>query len=104
MTCQRQQSALYQRETEKLQKKDKRSLSSDGKAHVVTNDDFIAALNEIEERDKERDKEREEDKERRKLARVEVKKSKDAGRKCGRKRFKSGKRRGRNGRKNVTDC
>ena len=78
LTCQRQRVALYRKETEKLQKKDKRSLFGDGKAHVVTDDDFIAALEEIEEAEKERDK----DKERRKLARAEAKESKEVGKKA----------------------
>jgi len=78
LTCQRQRVALYRKETEKLQKKDKRSLFGDGKAHVVTDDDFIAALEEIEEIEKER----EEDKERKKLARAKAKESKEAEKKA----------------------
>lgn len=78
LTCQRQRLALNWKKTEKLQKKDKRSLFSDGKAHVVTDDDFINALEAIEELEKEKEGE----KERRKLARVKVKESKEAEKKA----------------------
>jgi hypothetical protein len=78
LTCQRLRNTLNRRAEEKAQKKDKRSLFSDGKARVVTDDDFIQALEEIEERGKEE----EEKKERRKVARARAKESKEFGRKA----------------------
>ena len=69
LTCQRQQTTLHRKEAAKLEKKDKHTLFSDGKAHVVTDEDFILALEEIEEREKER----EEGKEKRREARVKAK-------------------------------
>lgn len=78
LTCQRLRNTLNRREEEKAQKKDKRSLFSDGKAHVVTDDDFIRTLEEIEEREREE----EEKKERRKVARARAKESKEFGRKA----------------------
>ena len=78
LTCQRQRNSLHRKEEEKLQKKDKCSLFSDGKAHVVTDDDFTLALKQIEEQEKER----EEDKEKRKVARTKAKESKEVGKKA----------------------
>jgi hypothetical protein len=78
LTCQRQRTTLHQKEATKLEKKDKRTLFGDGKAHVVTDDDFILALEEIEERDKEK----EEGKEKRKEARAKAKELKAAGKKA----------------------
>ena len=55
LTCWCQRTALHQKESIKLEKKDKHTLFGDGKAHVVTNDDFIMALEEINEREKEKE-------------------------------------------------
>ena len=74
LTCQRQRATLHRKEEAKLEKRDKRTLSGDGKAHVVTDDDFIQVLEEIEEKAKEE----EEGKERRKEARAKAKESKIA--------------------------
>ena len=73
LTCQRQRNALHRKEEEKLQKKDKRTLFGDGKAHVVTDDDFILVLEEIEEREKDKEL----GKDRRKAARAKAKESKE---------------------------
>ena len=78
LTCQRQRNSLHRKEEEKLQKKDKRSLFSDGKAHVVTDDDFTLALEEIEEREKEKG----EDKEKRKVVRAKAKEHKEVGKRA----------------------
>ena len=72
LTCQRQRTALHQKESIKLEKKDKCTLFGDGKAHVVTDDDFIMALEEINEREKEK----EEGKGKQKEARTKAKESK----------------------------
>lgn len=56
----------------KLEKQDKHTLFGDGKAHVVTDDDFILALEEIDKKEKER----EEGKEKRKEAHAKAKASK----------------------------
>jgi hypothetical protein len=78
LTCQRQQTTLHQKEATKLEKKDKHTLFGDGKVHVVTDDNFILALEEIEERDKEK----EEGKEKQKEACAKVKELKAAGKKA----------------------
>lgn len=78
LTCQRLRNTLNRKEEEKLQKKDKRTLFGDGKAHVVTDDDFIQALEEIDEREKEEERK----KMKRKAERAKVKESKEAGRKA----------------------
>ena len=66
---QRQRTTLHGKESAKLEKKDKHTLFGDGKAHVVTDDDFIMALEEIDEKEKAK----EEGKKKRKKARVKVK-------------------------------
>jgi hypothetical protein len=65
---------LHRKEAAKLEKKDKHTLFGDGKAHVITDEDFILALEEIEEMEKER----EEGVERWKEACAKVKESKVA--------------------------
>ena len=55
LTCQHQRTAQHQKESVKSEKKDKCMLFGDGKAHVVTNDNFIMALEEIDEREKEKE-------------------------------------------------
>ena len=52
LTCQCQRTTLHGKESAKLEKKDKCTLFGDGKAHVVTDDDFIMALEDIDEREK----------------------------------------------------
>jgi len=61
-----------------MEKKDKRTLFGDGKAHVVTDDDFVLALEDIEKGERER----EEGKEKRKEARAKAKESKMAEKKA----------------------
>jgi hypothetical protein len=78
LTCQRQRTTLHRKEAAKLEKRDKRTLFGDGKAHVVTDEDFILALEEIEEMEKER----EEGVERWKEARAKAKESKVAEKKA----------------------
>ena len=78
LTCQRQQTTLNQKEVHRSEKKDKCALFGDGKAHVITNDDFVLALEEIEERDKVK----EEGKEKRKLTCAKAKEFKEARRKA----------------------
>ena len=69
---------MHQKNEEKLQKKDKCTLFNDGKVHVVTDEDFVLALEEIEERDKKK----EEGKERRKVGCAIAKESKEVGKKA----------------------
>ena len=78
LTCQHQRNSLYQKEEGKLQKKDKCSLFGDGKAHVITDDDFTLALEQIEEQEKDK----EVDKEKRKVARAKAKECKEVGKRA----------------------
>ncbi|KAF9651307.1 hypothetical protein BDM02DRAFT_3184567 [Thelephora ganbajun] len=73
LTCQHQQAAPHQKEAKEQEKIDKHTLFGDGKGHVVTDDDFVALLEEIKEK-----KEKEVEKERRKLDHTKVKESKVA--------------------------
>lgn len=74
LTCQCQRAALYQKEAKKQEKVDKRTIFGDGKPRVVTDDDFIAVIEEIDQKSKEMEEEKEE----RKRTRAKAKESKAA--------------------------